>query len=173
MIVKCGKLKRYQLTTNGYIYIFILHLFVNAKLHTGLSFTENGLESIKSRMSGTRASFSLSIILRYYDLRRLRPISLASNVRKADWRIGEERLTRGREPCVILALLRSDLAAHTGLFHSLSPQGIFALPCKAPRESCARWARKRGEKERAVERGERGNFSCAKYHADWLEVMKF
>lgn len=43
-------------------------------------------------------------------------------------------------------------------------------------ESAARRLRgreRRKEKERAGERSGRGNFSCAKYHADWLEVMKF
>lgn len=83
-------------------------------------------------------------------------------------RIGEseerERETSVREPASSLTLPCND-----PLHIPCSPSSFFSSHLwpfsKVPRKSYE------GEKEGRV--GASGNFSCAKYHADWLEVMKF
>lgn len=85
-------------------------------------------------------------------------------------RIGESEGANARARRRLNVTLQWSVA-HTGL------SVLFFLEPSLPfLESAARRLRgreRRGEKVRAGERSERENFSCAKYHADWLEVMKF
>ena len=57
-------------------------------------------------------------------------------------------------------------------FHPLFPRAVFALSRKCCEKTTGtRKTRRKGACGKT--KRERGNFSCAKYHADWLEVMKF
>lgn len=78
-------------------------------------------------------------------------------------RIGESEETSARTS-VVLTLPYNDPLHIPGSPSSFFPSHLWPFS-KVPRESYE------GEKE--GREGASGNFSCAKYHADWLEVMKF